>query len=140
MKTSAVTVDETVYCVTMILLHQLIAQQLCRELTASKKNYVEMNVISHQKSKFLNTVVCGLVTQCSKQYKEFRVTQNRGHGPWSFRSDGTAASCIAPTSFPSSRPGVANLFSPCAKIFRHTNIHFKMRHTNIHFFSLLTNV
>ena len=27
--------------------------------------------------------------------------------------------------------GVANLFSPCAKIFRHTNIHF---------FSLLTNV
>ena len=30
------------------------------------------------------------------------------------------------------RAGVANLFSPCAKIFRHTNIHLKMRHTTIH--------
>ena len=30
------------------------------------------------------------------------------------------------------RAGVANLFSPCAKIFRHTSIHLKMRHTNIH--------
>ena len=35
------------------------------------------------------------------------------------------------------RAGVANLFSPCAKIFRHTSIHLKMRHTNIHSFSLL---
>ena len=32
------------------------------------------------------------------------------------------------------RAGVANLFSPCAKIFRHTSIHLKMRHTNIHSF------
>ena len=38
------------------------------------------------------------------------------------------------------RAGVANLFSPCAKIFRHTSIHLKMRHTNIHSFSLLSNV
>ena len=34
------------------------------------------------------------------------------------------------------RAGVANLFSPCAKIFRHTSIHLKMRHTNIHSISL----
>ena len=36
--------------------------------------------------------------------------------------------------------GVAKLFSPCAKIFRQTNIHFKMRQTNISLFSLHTNV
>ena len=50
-----------------------------------------LNVILRQKSKFLNTVVCCLVTQCSKQNKKFRVIQNRGHGPWSSRSDGTAS-------------------------------------------------
>ena len=57
MKTSAVTVDETVYWVTIIML-QLIAPQLCKESTASNENYVELSIILHQKSKFLNTMVC----------------------------------------------------------------------------------
>ena len=53
MKTSAVTVDMTVYRVTIVVLQQLIAPQLCKESTASKENYmyVELNVVLHQKSK-----------------------------------------------------------------------------------------
>ena len=71
MKTFAVTVDKTVYCVTTVVLEQLIAPQLCREATASNKN----SAILHQKSKFLNTVVCCLVVRrCPEQNKEFRVT------------------------------------------------------------------
>ena len=57
---------------------QLNAPQLCKETTASNENYVELNVILRQKSKFLNTIVCCLVvTRYSKQNKEFKVTQNR---------------------------------------------------------------
>ena len=79
MKTSAVTVDKTVYCVTIIVSQQLIAPELCKESTASNKNYVELNIILHQKSKFLNTIVCCLVvTQCSEPNKGSGVTQNWG--------------------------------------------------------------
>ena len=42
MKTSAITVDKTVYCVTITVLQQLIAPQLCQESTASNENYAEL--------------------------------------------------------------------------------------------------
>ena len=80
MKTSAVTVDKRVHCVTIIVLPQLIAPQLCKESTAPNDNYGEVNAILHQKSKFFNTIICCLVnTRCSKQSKEFRVTQIGEH-------------------------------------------------------------
>ena len=53
MKTFAVTVDKTVYCVTFIVLKQLIAPQLCKESTESNENCVDLNVVLHQKFKFL---------------------------------------------------------------------------------------
>ena len=56
MKTSDVLFDKTVYCITIIVLQQLIAPQLCKGSTASNENYVELNVILHQKSKFLDLV------------------------------------------------------------------------------------
>ena len=102
MNTSAVTVDKTVDCVTIIILQQLFASQLCTESTASKVNDVELKGILHQKSKFLNTVACCfVVTRCSKQSKEFIVTQNRGtqaavRGEGGARllcSDGTGRGC-----------------------------------------------
>ena len=75
MKASVATVDETVYCVTLIVLQQLIAPQLWKKSTASNESYVELNIILHQKSKFLDTIVCSLVViRYSKQSKEFRVT------------------------------------------------------------------
>ena len=49
---STTIVDETVYCVTAVD-----CTQLCKESTASNKNYVELNVALHQKSKFLRTIV-----------------------------------------------------------------------------------
>ena len=55
MKTSAATIDKTIYFVTPIVLQQLIALQLCKASTASNENCVELNVILHQKSKFPNT-------------------------------------------------------------------------------------
>ena len=79
MKASTATVDKTVYCVTIIMLQQLIAPQLRKESTASNESYVELNGVLLQKSKFLNTIVCCLVvTRSCKQKKEFRVTQNKG--------------------------------------------------------------
>ena len=60
MKTSAVTVDKTVYCVTVVVLQELIAPQLCKESTASNENDVELNFILHQKPKFFNKIVCCL--------------------------------------------------------------------------------
>ena len=63
-------VNKTVYCVTIIMLEQLNAPELCKESTESNENYVKLNVILHQKSKFLHTIVCCLVvTQCSNQNK-----------------------------------------------------------------------
>ena len=62
------------------MLEQLIAQQLCKESIASNESYVELNVILHQKSTFLNTIVCCLVVKwCSKKNKELEVNQNRGY-------------------------------------------------------------
>ena len=40
-KTSAVTVDRTVYCITVIVLEHLIAPQQHKESTVSNKNYVK---------------------------------------------------------------------------------------------------
>ena len=68
MKTSSVTVDTTVCCVTIIVLQQLVGPQLCKEPTAPKENNVELNIILDQKFKFLNTIACSLVIAlCSKQ-------------------------------------------------------------------------
>ena len=70
-----------VYSVTIIVLQQLIGLPLCKESTASNKNYAELNAILHQNSKFLNTIVCCLfVTQCSRQNKELREPEIGGGG------------------------------------------------------------
>ena len=60
-----------------------------QRINSIKRDYVALKVILHQKFQFVDSIVCCLVvTQCSKQNKEFRVTQNRwtqaavkGHGP-----------------------------------------------------------
>ena len=57
MKTSVVTADKAVYYVTIIVLEQLIAPQLSKESSASNENYVKLNDILHQKSKFRITIV-----------------------------------------------------------------------------------
>ena len=88
------------------MLQQLIAPQMCKESTASNENYVELNGILHQKSKFLYTIFCYLViTRCYKQNKEFRMTPKRGTSSPGPRSDGTE---IRHTSLPSTsmRPRV----------------------------------
>ena len=51
------------------MLHQLIALQQGKESIASKENYVELNVILHQKSKFLNIIVCLVVTHAPNKTK-----------------------------------------------------------------------
>ena len=77
MKTSAVIIATTIYCVTITVLQQLIAPQLRKESIASNENYAELKVILHKKSKFLYTIVCCLVvTRYTKHNKEFEVTQN----------------------------------------------------------------
>ena len=88
MKTSAATVDKTVYCITIIVLQQLIAPQLRKESTATNENYVKLNVILHQTSKLLNTIVCGLALRGTPNKKKLIVTKNRAaqaavreHGP-----------------------------------------------------------
>ena len=83
LKQKASTVDKMVYCVTIVVLQLLIAPQLCEELSASNEKYVELNVILHQKSKFLNTIVCYLVaTRCFKQNKYSSLEKpSQGHGP-----------------------------------------------------------
>ena len=52
MKASAQTVDKTIYCITIIVLQQLIVPQLFKESAASNKNHVELKVILHPKSCF----------------------------------------------------------------------------------------
>ena len=103
MKTFAVTVDKTIYCITIIV-GAVDCATLCKDPSSSNENYVELNVVLHQKSKCFNAIVCCLVvTRSSKQKKEFRITQNRGHKqpsggrpPWPLVA--TAATCYSRTA------------------------------------------